>query len=248
MTWRRMVRVAGLAGGVATLTGCASNQQSSTPDSPAASAASGATPAAAWGEWRPLFDGSTLNGWRVYRSQQKPSGWTAKDGVLSKTVETDDIITVEQFGDFELEWEWRISTGGNAGVFYRATEEYERVYWSGPEYQLLDDAGAPDATDRRTAAGAAYALYPAPAGRVKPAGQWNSSRIVVHGGRVQHWLNGEKLLEYQLGSPDWEAKVKASKFNEWPKFGRAQRGHIAIQGDHAGDLALRNIRIRELRG
>ena len=245
MTWRRMVRVTALAGGLTIVAGCASNQQSSTADTVTATAA---TTRRAPGEWRPLFDGSTLAGWRVYHSQRQPAGWTAKDGVLSKSVETDDIITVDQFGDFELEWEWRIAAGGNAGVFYRATEEYERVYWSAPEYQLLDDAGAPDATDRRTSAGAAYALYPAPAGKVKPAGQWNSSRIVVRGGHVEHWLNGEKLLEYELGSPDWEAKVKASKFNEWPNYGRAQRGHIAIQGDHAGDLALRNIRIRELRG
>lgn len=245
MTWRRMVRVAGLGLGFAAVAGCVSNQQSSTPDT---AGASGTASLADPGEWRQLFDGSTLSGWRVYRSQQRPSGWTANEGVLSKSLETDDIITVDQFGDFELEWEWRIAAGGNAGVFYRATEEYERVYWSGPEYQLLDDASAPDATDRRTSAGAAYALYPAPAGKVRPAGQWNHSRIIVHRGRVEHWLNGEKLLEYELGSPDWEAKVKASKFNEWPKFGRAQRGHIAIQGDHAGHLALRNIRIRELRG
>lgn len=244
MSWRRMVRVAGVVGSLAAAAGCASNQQSSTADTPAA----GATITAGPGVWRPLFDGSTLSGWRVYRSRRTPSGWTAKDGVLSKSGETDDIITVDQFGDFELEWEWRIAAGGNAGVFYRATEEYERVYWSGPEYQLLDDAGAPDATDRRTSAGAAYALYPAPPGKVKPPGQWNSARIIVRGGHVEHWLNGEKLLEYELFSPDWEAKVKASKFNEWPKFGRAQRGHIAIQGDHAGDLALRNICIRELRG
>jgi hypothetical protein len=120
------------------------------------------------------------------------------------------------------------------------------VYWSATEYQLLDDANARDGQNRLTAAGAAYALYPAPAGVVKPAGEWNASRIVARGPRVEHWLNGTKLLEYEAGSPDWEAKVKASKFAAWPNYGRARRGHIAIQGDHAGELALRNMKIREL--
>ena len=196
--------------------------------------------------WRLLFDGRTLEGWRIYRSRSQPVGWAVRDGALVKAGVTDDIISVEQFGDFELAMDWRLSTGGNAGVFYRATEEYDKVYWSAPEYQLLDDPNAPDGRNRLTSAGAAYGLYPAPAGVLKPAGEWNTTRILVRGNHVEHWLNGTKLLEYELASPEWEAKVKASKFGEWPKYGRSARGHIAIQGDHEGELALRNIRVREL--
>lgn len=196
--------------------------------------------------WRLLFDGHSTAGWRGYKSDHMPPGWTVVDGVLTKRESTDDIITTEQFGDFELDLDWKISTGGNAGIFYRATEEYDHVYWSGPEYQLLDDANAPDGKSRLTAAGSDYALYPAPAGVVKPAGEWNSARIIVKGAHVEHWLNGTKLLSYELWSPDWEAKVKGSKFAAWPHYGRAKRGHIAIQGDHPGTLELRNIRIRPL--
>jgi hypothetical protein len=126
---------------------------------------------------------------------------------------------------------------------YRGTEEYDHIYWSAPEYQLLDDALAPDGKSRLTAAGADYGLYPAPAGVVKAADSWNSTRIVVCGSHVEHWMNGTKLLEYELGSPDWAARVKASKFVAWPHYGTATRGYIGIQGDHAGSLALRRIRI-----
>jgi hypothetical protein len=196
--------------------------------------------------WRLLFNGRDAAGWRSYRGQAEPGAWYVRDGALTKVQSTDDIITREQFGDFELALDWKLSPGGNAGIFYRATEEYDHPYWSGPEYQLLDDAKHPDGRNRLTSAGAAYALYPSPAGIVKPAGEWNSTRILVKGAHVEHWLNGTKLLEYELWSPDWEAKVKASKFGEWPNYGRAKRGYISIQGDHEGELQLRNIRIREL--
>jgi hypothetical protein len=197
--------------------------------------------------WRPLFDGRTTAGWRGYKSQAMPAAWHVVDGTLTKAGTTEDIITADQFGNFELAFDWKLSPGGNAGVFYRGTEEYDHIYWSGPEYQLLDDSLHEDGKSRLTAAGAAYALYPAPAGIVKPANEWNSALIVVQGSRVQHWMNGQKLLEYELGSADWEAKVKASKFNDYPHYGRAARGYIAFQGDHDGTLSLRNIRIRELR-
>lgn len=196
--------------------------------------------------WRPLFDGRTTAGWRGYKTTSMPAAWRVDDGVLTKDGSTGDIISNDEFGNFELAFEWKLSPAGNAGVFYRATEQYEFPYWTGPEYQLLDDSLHADGKNRLTSAGAAYGLYPAPAGIVKPANQWNSSLIVVQGPRVQHWMNGQKLLEYELWSPDWEAKVKASKFNEWPLYGRAQRGHIAIQGDHEGKLSIRNIRIRPL--
>jgi hypothetical protein len=197
--------------------------------------------------WRSLFDGTSTAPWRGYKSQTFPAGWTIVDGVLTKSGEVEDIVTRDQFGNFELALDWNLSSGGNAGVFYRGTEEYDKIYWSAPEYQLLDDALHPDGKNRLTSSGAAYGIYPSPAGIVKPAGQWNSTLIVVNGNRVQHWLNGQKLLEYELGSPDWQAKVKASKFNEYPNYGLAKRGYLAIQGDHTGTLSIRNVRIRELK-
>jgi hypothetical protein len=207
----------------------------------------GVSSAQAAAGWRPLFDGTSTAAWRGYKNQNFPAGWRIENGVLTKSGSVDDIMTKEQFGNFELAFDWKLSPGGNAGVFYRGTEEYDHIYWSAPEYQLLDDAGHPDGKSRLTSAGADYGLYPSPAGVVKPADQWNSTLIVVNGNAVQHWLNGQKLLEYELGSPDWLAKVKASKFVAYPNYGRAAKGYIAIQGDHDGALSIRNVRIRELK-
>ncbi len=111
---------------------------------------------------------------------------------------------------------------------------------------MLDDANAPDGRSRLTAAGAAYGLYGPPAGVVKPFGEWNKTRIIVNGDHVEHWLNGQKVVEYDFGSPDWKAKVAASKFSKYPNYGLAKKGYIGIQGDHPGSLELRHIRIREL--
>jgi len=196
--------------------------------------------------WRSLFDGKTLDGWRGYKSGTPPAGWHVVDGTIAKERGTGDLLTRDQFGDFELELEWKIGEAGNSGIFYRGTEEYDHIYWSAPEYQLEDNVHAEDnkTPDRRS--GANYALYPAPDGHDKPAGQWNTTRIVVRGAHVEHWLNGSKLLEYELWSPEWKAKVASSKFVRFSDYGMAKRGYIAIQGDHPGTLALRNIRIREL--
>ena len=201
------------------------------------------------GEWRTLFDGKSTAGWRGYKSPDVPAGWAAKDGVLIKDGKTRsaDLVTKDQYGDFELEFDWKLAPGGNAGVLYRGTEEYDHIYWSAPEYQLLDDIKGADNKSRLTSAGAAYAILPSPAGHVKPVGEWNRARIVVKGNHVEHWLNGVKLLEYEFGSADWTAKVQASKFKDWPNYGKSKRGYIALQGDHEGSLAFRNIRIRELK-
>jgi hypothetical protein len=197
--------------------------------------------------WVSLIDVKTLNGWRVYRGSAQPTGWSVKDGVLTKTQPTDDIISTDQFGDFELELDWRVAQGGNSGLFYRATEEYDKVYWSAPEYALLDDANARDGRNRITSAGAAHSLYAPPAGIVRPFGEWNTTRIVARGPHVEHWLNGKKLFEFEQWSADWDARVKASKFAAYANFGKARRGHIALQGDHSGELQIRGFRIRELR-
>jgi hypothetical protein len=202
--------------------------------------------------WKLLFDGKTTAGWRGYKMTTMPPAWMAMDGTLMKDKPTEDIVTTQLFSDFDLMFEWTLSKGGNSGVFYRATEEYNKVYWSATEYQLLDDANHPDGKRDIvkgfiTSAGTNYGLYPVPKQLAKPAGEWNSSRIVVRGNHVEHWLNGEKAVEYDYGSPDWNAKVQASKFKDWPHYGLAKRGFIAIQGDHTGMLALRNIKIRELK-
>jgi len=199
------------------------------------------------GPWRTLFDGTSLDAWRGYTTEKIPDGWKIVDGTLAKDTPVADIVSKDEFDDFELELEWKIGEAGNSGIFYRGTDEYEHIYWSGPEYQLLDDDKASDNKTRLTCAGAAYGLYPSPPGHLKPVGEWNSTRIVAKGAHVEHWLNGVKLLEYELWSPDWEAKVQASKFKDYPHYGRAKSGHIALQGDHNGSLAFRNIRIRALK-
>ncbi|PYQ72559.1 MAG: DUF1080 domain-containing protein [Acidobacteria bacterium] len=219
------------------LCGCAIALTTIVPQSMAQSAA----------KWRVLFDGTSLDAWRGYKSDKVPAGWKIVDRTLAKDGRVEDIVSKDEFGDFELVMDWKIGEAGNSGIFYRGTEEYEHIYWSAPEYQLLDDAKASDNKTRLTCAGAAYAIYPSPPGHLKPVGEWNTARIVARGAHVEHWLNGFKLLEYELGSPDWQTKVKASKFVDWPNYGRAPRGHIAMQGDHEGALAFRNIRIRELR-
>jgi hypothetical protein len=196
--------------------------------------------------WRVLFDGGSTDAWRGWISGVLPAGWKVVDGELTKQDQTEDLVTREQFGNFELEFDWKIGRGGNSGLFYRGTREYEHIYWSAPEYQLLDDANAPDGRSRLTAAASDYGLYPAPAGVVKPFGEWNTSRILVNGSHVEHWLNGVQVVTYEVGSADWKARVAASKFAAYPRYGLAKRGFIGIQGDHPGTLALRHIRIREL--
>jgi len=196
--------------------------------------------------WHSLVERSTANSWRGWDSADLPKGWSIANGVISKHGEVDDLVTRAEFANFELELEWKLGKAGNSGVFYRGTREYDHIYWSAPEYQLLDDANAPDGRNRLTAAAAAYALYAAPADVVHPFDHWNSTRIVVNGAHVEHWLNGKKVVEYELWSPDWKQKVAASKFAKYPDYGLAKKGYIGIQGDHPGALALRHIRIREL--
>lgn len=196
--------------------------------------------------WRVLFDGNSLAAWRGWRSRGLPRGWHVTGESLTKEGPVDDLITRRQFGNFELELEWKIGKGGNSGIFYRGTREYDHIYWSAPEYQLLDDANAPDGRNPLTSAAAAYGVYAAAPGALKPFGEWNTTRILVNGAHVEHWLNGAKVVDYELWSPDWQARVAATKFAAYPHYGLARRGYIGIQGDHAGALAVRNIRIREL--
>lgn len=211
----------------------------------AAALAVAPAPAAAPAQpWRALFDGTSLDAWRAYKGQTVPDGWKIADGTLTKSRPVADIVTKEQFADFELELDWKIGPAGNSGVFYRGSEEEEHIYWTAPEYVLLDDIKARDNRTRLTCAGAVHSVYPSPEGHLKPVGEWNTTRIVAKGAHIEHWLNGTKVVEYELWSPEWESKVAASKFKVWPKYGRLKTGHIALQGDHGGELAFRNIRIR----
>ena len=198
-------------------------------------------------EWRTLSGDQFREFWGGWKSEGFPAGWHVDGDMLSKDGDVEDLVSRKVFGDFEIEFEWKLAPGGNAGFFYRGTREYDHIYWSAPEYQLLDDALHPDGRDRLTAAASAYALYAAPAGVVKSVGEWNAARVVVDGARVEHWLNGQKVVTYELWSPDWKKKVAASKFAAYPNFGLAKSGLIGIQGDHDGNLALRHMRIRKLR-
>jgi hypothetical protein len=195
--------------------------------------------------WRLLFDGTSTAAWRGYKKETMPDGWQAVDGALSRVGDAGDIVTREQFRNFELSLEWKVAPGGNSGIFYRASEDDDAIYWTAPEMQVLDDAGHRDGGDRLTSAGALYGLYPAPPGLAKPAGEWNHVRIVANGNHVEHWLNGTKVVDCELGSADWEARVKASKFAPHARFARNAEGHIGLQ-DHGDAVSFRNIKIRVL--
>ncbi len=194
-----------------------------------------------------LFDGASTAGWRGYHLPTLPDGWQAVEGALTRVSRTGDIITIGEYENFELRLSWRIPPGGNSGIMYHVTEQGEEPYTSGPEMQVLDDSGHADGRNRLTSAGSNYGLYAAPAGIVRRAGEWNDVRIMVRGAHVEHWMNGVKVVEYELWSPEWRRLVQASKFARWPEYGMAHRGHIALQGDHDGAVAYRAIRIRELR-
>jgi hypothetical protein len=204
------------------------------------------TPSEREAGWRLLFDGKTTRGWRGYRKDSMPAGWQVVDGALTRVAPAGDIVTIEQFDNFELSLEWRVAPGGNSGIFYRVTEDGEHPWHSGPEMQVLDDAAHADGRSPLTSAGALYGLYPAPRGVSKPAGEWNAARIVLNGSHVEHWLNGTKVVEAELGSPDWQARVARSKFDTLPRYGRNQSGHIGLQ-DHGDRVEYRNIKLRVLR-
>lgn len=201
--------------------------------------------------WQLLFNGSDLTGWRGFQREDVPGKWVVQDGAIHFTGaeegEGGDIVTVDQYENFELSLDWKIAECGNSGVFFHVIEEnYRAVYSTGPEMQVLDNTCHPDAEngpDRY--AGANYALHPVPMEAARPGGEWNHSRLIVNGSHVEHWLNGEKLVEYELWSDEWKELVAKSKFNEMPGYGMATTGHIALQ-DHGDPVWFRNIKIRPL--
>lgn len=199
--------------------------------------------------WTLLFDGTTTAGWRGYQKPSVPDGWAVADGALSLTAKgAGDIITVEQYEHFDFAFEWKISKNGNSGVFYLVQErpELKRTFLSGPEYQVLDNAGHPDAKNGPDRfAGANYALQPPTRDTTRPVGEWNQGRIVKHGAHVEHWLNGEKVVEYVLWSDAWKAQVAASKFSKMPAYAAAAKGHLALQ-DHGDPVSFRSLKIKVL--
>jgi hypothetical protein len=195
--------------------------------------------------WRLLFDGQTTKGWHGYKKEAFPDGWKVEDGCLVRVGPAGDIATDDEFQDFELSLEWRISAGGNSGIMYRVTEDHDYPWQTGPEYQVLDNSEHADGKNPLTSAASCYALYAPSKDATVPVGFFNQARIVVRGKHVEHWLNGVKVVEYELGSPEWEKLVAASKFGKMPDYGRRPKGKIDLQ-DHGDKVWYRNIKIREM--
>lgn len=204
--------------------------------------------------WITLFNGEDLDGWRSYGEAVPRAPWKVEDGAIvldvaegTSSMTGGDLITADQYENFELELEWKISPGGNSGIFFgvRELDGHDVAYLTGIEMQVLDDDNHADGARRETSTGACYALYPPLADVVRPVGEYNQVRIVVADGEVEHWLNGEQIVAYTIGSDDWDQRIAASKFADWPHFARYRKGHIALQ-DHTDRVWFRNIRLRRL--
>jgi len=206
--------------------------------------------------WRLLFDGRTTEGWRRYGGDDVPETWTVENGELalqasSGNMDGGDIITTEEFTDFELAFDFKVGPVGNSGVFYRVREHEGKGLWQvAPEYQVLDDPAYPATDDwspptHRTAEN--YDLHAAEQRSVLPTGEWNTGRIVARGNHVEHWLNGVMTVAYELYTDDWEARVEASKFAPEEYYARAASGAIGLQ-DHGTPVWYRNVKIRTLGG
>lgn len=192
-----------------------------------------------------LFDGHSLAGWRGYKQATAPAGWQVVDGALTRMGEGGDLVTVEEYDDFVLDFEWRVTPGANSGVMFRVSEDHDYPWETGPEFQVLDDAGHPDGKDPRTSAGSNYAMHAPLAHATRAAGEWNQARILACGPHVEHWLNGEKVVEYELGSADWKARVAACKWKDRPDYGRRTSGHIVLQ-DHGDRVSFRSLKLQRI--
>ncbi|MCC6727166.1 MAG: DUF1080 domain-containing protein [Saprospiraceae bacterium] len=209
--------------------------------------------------WRLLFDGMTLNGWRGYNRPDLPkNGWSVQNGELVIAATPDprpedfggDLITMEKFGNFELSLDFKLSEMANSGVLYFVVEEKDSAIWhNAPEYQLIDNDGwaksDPSFNMDTHRTGDNYDMEASSGLYMKPVGEWNTARIVQNNGKVEHWLNGQKCLEYEVGSPKWKEQLAKSKFKGYPQYAMNKQGYIGLQ-DHGHELRFRNIKVRNL--
>ncbi len=205
---------------------------------------------AADGDWTTLFDGTDLDGWHVYGTDEVNASWTVGADSTLNFVEGGpggDLVTDEEYDDYELNLDWKISPCGNSGIIYNVTEDdaYRTPWLTGPEMQILDNTCHPDAKIYTHKAGDLYDMIAGDSTVVKPAGEWNSIRLVVTDGQVEHWLNGEKMVEYTNTGDTWEKMIDDSKFRDMEDFGKTTGGSIALQ-DHGNPVSFRRIRIKEL--
>ena len=207
--------------------------------------------------WELLFDGESYAGWRGYKKDAVSDVWLIEDGTMSldTTQEpggrwfiegSNDIITDGQYENFELNLEWKIQNCGNSGIFFLVQEldEYHEAYFSGPEMQILDNVCHPETNNPTHRAGDLYDLIECKFFAVKPAGEWNKVRLIVNQGKVEHWLNGYKMLEYELWTDEWNQMIANSKFKDWP-MAKTKKGHIALQ-EHDDKVWFKNIKIKQL--
>jgi hypothetical protein len=208
--------------------------------------------------WKLLFDGQSTAGWRGYTKKTFPEkGWEVKDGTLSVLASKSgeegggDIITENQYENFDLKFEFNYTPEANSGVLYRVKEVSNTPSWhSAPEYQVIDNAGWAKKNDTsfnmdKHRTGDNYDVHAAAADYSKPAGEWNEGRIVVNNGKVEHWLNGKQTVSYDLNSKEWKDEIKKTKFASYKEYGANKKGHIGIQ-DHGATVYYRNIKIKEL--
>jgi hypothetical protein len=196
--------------------------------------------------WVNLFDGKTLAGWKSYSGKPIGTQWVVEDGALHLTGGGGgDIVTDREFKNFEFQFQWKVAPGANSGVMYRVQPGDRAPYMSGPEYQVLDDAKHRDGANPKTSAAALYALIAGNDRELKPVGDWNTGKIVLRGNHLEHWLNGKKVVETDLGTEAWKSMLAESKFKEWKQFGAAPQGMICLQ-DHGDKVWFRDLKIREL--
>jgi hypothetical protein len=206
------------------------------------------TPAERQAGWVLLFDGRTTTGWRPYNRKPQDS-WEILAGQLhckSKGVTNRaDLMTITQYDNFELQFDWKIDKGANSGVVYRVIETSQPSYETGPEYQLIDDEGYPDKLEDWQKSGSDYAMHPPLVLASKPAGEYNHTKIIVNGAHVQHWLNSRKVADFELWTDEWKALKEKSKWKDAANYGMAKKGFIALQ-DHGGGIWFKNIKLRKL--
>ena len=203
--------------------------------------------------WTLLFDGETMNGWKDYNGTVLTQPWHVVNGCIQAKGEGSDadgyIVTVKEYGNFELSWDWKLSKGGNSGMLYHVVENplFKVPYVTGPEYQLLDDANFPESVEEWQKLGADYAMHVPDKSlmKVNPAGKWNNAKLVFDNGHVEHWLNGVKILEFEAWTDDWFERKNSGKWVDAPEYGLARKGVLCLQ-DHGYPASFRNIKIKEL--